>query len=378
VQDKALAIVADTTGVVIVQGSVAITNLAVTRDVTLSGLRGTSVVNANMLSVYALRVSNALGSVRVTDCRFSGSAQPSYCHPHSDGALVQNSQDVVFTRTLLTGAAQNMLHVLPGSSDFQHAGYGLLAIGSRIALYDCALEGGDAGQVVTSCVQGYGYTDDDGADGGHAVHALSSILFVGGTSLTGGRGGDADPAGCGRGGRGGNGVQALASLGLYALDDVVLPGAGGLGHDSGSGFPCSHPDGLAGSTFTPEASTFAAPMRHAAIDRVGREGGTVTLVLQGVPGDSVELLLGDDTAFQLSTQLRGVSTMLRARMGMAQPVLLLGTLPASGSMTVNWNLGDLGSGVQDRVLHLQPAFTNPNGRVTLGTPQTLVLLDSAF
>lgn len=378
VPDRSLTVVADSGGAVNVNGSIAVPVLGVTHDVVLSGLRVTSVETADPYSSYPLRASNCSGSLRVQRCEFVATQPTSHCHPHADGALLQSCQDVVFVDTRLHGAS-NTFNVLPGSGDSQRAGSGLMALSSRLALYECELTGGPAGLVWENCDPSYGYgsSADNGAPGGHALYAVASFVHVAHSILTGGRGGDADTAGCGHGGNGGAGALVSAPLGLWALDVVAQGGAGGFGF-AGPGFPCAHHDGTPGVNWAPGPSTFAAPARRLDLPPLAREGDVVALALHGEPGDLVELFVAPATGFRFSTSWRGVNVLARQVASGAIPAAVLGVVPASGVLHVSWTIGELGTGVQGATLHVQPAFTSVTGRVTMGTPRALALVDGAF
>jgi hypothetical protein len=76
-----------------------------------------------------------------------------------------------------------------------------------------------------------------------------------------------------------------------------------------------------------------------------------------------------------STSWRGVLHLL-ARPPSA--VMQAGTIGANGELITPWSVAELGPLVESRRLFLQPSFVDATGQATLGTPHTLVLLDSAL
>lgn len=382
VSNRALTIVADSGGPVIVNGAIMVFDLAATRDVVVCGLTATGIYAVMPLTVYGLYAANCAGSLRVQDCDLRGWPNPAAdpCTLRADGALLQNCQDVVFTRTRLEGADRNTLFVPPGTGSFPGAGHALFAYSSRVALYECSLSGGDAGLDVLLCSGGYGYLAEDGADAGHGIAAVSSFVFVAASDLLGGRGGDADPSGCGNGGNGGSGGFTSTPVGTFVLDNTTAGGPGGAGHFDPLDPFCMPHDGNPGTTWAGGSgpTTFAAPARSCAVPRILREGAQLTLTLSGRPGDVVELAMSGTTGFRFRQNARGVDTLHGTGQPAAVPVTTVGTLPAGGVLTLIWTVPELGPGIAAEVLHVQTAFTGVNGRVTLATPQAIVLLDSAW
>lgn len=119
----------------------------------------------------------------------------------------------------------------------------------------------------------------------------------------------------------------------------------------------------------------AGSARRLTASNVAREGQTVTLTFLGQPGDRVELISSARPGFQYLTSARGVVLVQRTR---SQPVMKVGTLGASGTLTTTFSVGELGSGVESRTTWFQAAMIDGAGQTTLSSPACVVLLDAAF
>jgi hypothetical protein len=84
--------------------------------------------------------------------------------------------------------------------------------------------------------------------------------------------------------------------------------------------------------------------------------------------------MGAETSFQLSP-FKGVQLVPHT----APPLVsIIGPLDATGSLQVSIPIGELGAGVQSRVMHMQSFHKNAGGHFVLGNPVQLVMLDQAF
>lgn len=361
IDDKALAIVEDSGSDAHVVGGVRVANLASARSVVLSGLRVNGEVPG---SIDGLVIANDAGSVRAIGCSFEGRFTPSgvglpVCIV-SMGARASSGLDVAFIECTLTGGR--------GQSD---GGHGLYVVSSNVALYDCTLAGAQGASSDWFCT-GYG----DGDTGGFGLScedvfasAPSTIIAVRSTAQ-GGQGGYGGHTGT-FGGNGGSGFATWCSSILFRrLECSFTGGAAGLG-PGGNGFPGAALEWCPGTL--PRA--FPGLARRLTATRVVRENGVATLQYDGQPGDQVELRVTYDTGFTLVEGLRGVKLTRQPKPDLVLPV---GTIGASGTLSVNWPLADLGAGVQSRIVFLQAVFTDTNGQSTLSSPAIVSVLDQSF
>jgi hypothetical protein len=104
-----------------------------------------------------------------------------------------------------------------------------------------------------------------------------------------------------------------------------------------------------------------------------RELTPFPVTLSGQPGDFTAILgsVVPDTSFQFD---------LQGQLLVAVPFLLMimGTVPASGSLSQSLAFPDLGPGVESALLFTQPLFLGTDGSLTLGSPFTAIVLDGAF
>lgn len=373
IANKSVAVIADANQTVQVNGTVRVVNLAAQRDVVLSGL---SVFAAPGSANHGLYLQGDAGSVRVQNCHLQGDLR-------ANGALIQNSNDVALTGTGIFGGDG-----IPNSTTLSmnaNGGVGLMADTAQIALYDSTVTGGHG--VATDCHGGWG------ADG---LQAFNAYLFAAGSLIQGGYGANGqnhcfsncDDCVC-EGGNGSNGVTldppgTASPTRFDAFVDVLQPGAFGHGgmHVQGCCGLYSYCDGDpgypgqalvigAGDVYNPLTGT--QPLLSASPNPV-REMSTVTLTFSGAPGDFAYLVMGAETSFQLSP-FKGVQLVPHT----APPLVsIIGPLDATGSLQVSIPIGELGAGVQSRVMHMQSFHKNAGGHFVLGNPVQLVMLDQAF
>ena len=351
--DKRLSVVADAGHSVIVSGTVQVTNVAISRDVVLAGLR----VNG---SGHGLLLLNDAGSVRVQGCALNGN---DFGGISLYGAQVVGCDDVAFASCVLQGAL-----------DAHWSGAGLSMTGSHTAVYDCVLRGGQG-------FDGDCYLADDGGDGGAGAIAIDSFLFASGSTFSGGSGGDAPYGGCSSFNDGGDGATGLHLQGSVTTANVLqctfTGGHGGI-------YSCTLGGcGQMGQTAPPTYVTAGASLttllgtsRKLVAPRVVRESpATIPLTIQGQAGDLVFLLISRQAAFKYVPSQAGV---LLSPQSPPPAVLNLGVIPAGGVLSLSIPSYDLGAGVQSRTYFLQTLHRLPNGSRVLGSPGSLAVLDSAF
>lgn len=371
VNDKSLDIVADVGAAATIQGSVILSGIGVTRRVTLTAftLRGP----ATLLSAPspALIVSGNSGSIRVQGCTIEGFDRPLCDGPNAHGGAavdISDSADVAFAGCALRGGDGAFRNGYAGSG-----GRGLGGTSSHVALYDCTVFGGEGGGETPNC-PGYGYCCSYGGDGGDGIRwSGASTTFLSHCDVRGGTTGPLPVSGIAvpYGGCSGSGlfvtVFPASSVTARALESTFQRG----GPSPGCLSPVADILLNAPSTF----QTFTGSARRINATRVAREQQPARVEFFGQPGDQVRLVIGEATQHVFSPTWRGVSLVRRPH---PSPVLLAGTIPASGSLTYAWLVPELGLGASSRRLFLQAEFVDPSGQKTLSTPATLVLLDSAF
>lgn len=363
-----LAIVADAGATVTVEGGSSVTSLSADQRVLLSGLdlRGLAASDPFEWPVPALILDGCAAAVRIQDCTLTGpdgASVASGCDPIDGGSAmhVAACPDVALFDCDLRGGNGGDLD--PFRFCIENAGSGGVALNaqtlSRVTLYRCILEGGDGGDEANGGFGGPGAA----FTGGTRVFANHSIF-------RGGDAGDSNDLFCIGGG---TGVHAFGPLRLRELDSSFLGGAGGVFLPHGTACDDGPP------TLGPvDLRSYSGPVRNVFVERVAREGETVTLTFFGQPGDEVELLVGRGTAHRFGPALRGTTLVSGGGPGKPLARESLGTIPGSGQLVVQRTLGALAAGDEARTLFLQAIVTDLRGDPILTNLSTLVVLDDAF
>ncbi|MBI5431877.1 MAG: hypothetical protein HZA52_03490 [Planctomycetes bacterium] len=373
VDDKALSIVGDVGGNVIVQGQAQIENLAAKKLLVLARLQVKSQSSASV----ALRTRYDSGALRIQGCTFEGNdgAAGSGYDGGAAGWIAFDS-DIVLVACNLNGGDGASTQLTPGPG----AGAGaLFARSSNVALHGCALRGGRGG---SNGEEGY-----DGRNGGHALELPEGVTLANGCQLLGGAGGyggeeDGYPPYFGNyagdGGDGGHGVflgsfPPTSANPLFQWRSSVLQGGAAGGGGAGYWGPSGQP-GLAGEPLhlangTPIA--LAGPARYLSGSSLAREGQSATLDFTGAVGDRVYLRIEHPLSWTMSG---GYQLALPT----PRNALFLGTIHASGVLTVPLPIPELGAGVEARIWILRPSFVDLQGVEAAGNPFALTLLDQQF
>ena len=412
IRNRELAVVADAGAVVNVDGAIRVSGLTVTRSVLLSGLRATGTATSNPQSRHGLFARNCSGSLRVVGCTLTGvplsvgvtflGFQGNYgfvlpaCY-EGQGAQIEGCADVAFVASALRGSDATPTTGYLGYGTRPNAGeadggHGLLATASQIALLDGALNGGRPGLyqysgTSTPC-EPPPFAEPGGYIGaaGEGCRADGAFVFASACTFTGAPGWGPTclaQCWCERPSDGANALAVTAAAtAAQLLGCTLAPGLGGL--PNGSPCPCGiggnfcNPNSLPGTnglaTVGP-VNVLAGAARGLSGTPVAREGQLVTLTFAGQPGDRVELLQSDRTGFQFHPAARGVLLLRRTRPMLVQQV---GTIGAGGTLTQTFMVGELGSGIESRIVHLQAAMIDGTNQTTLSSPAAVVLLDSAF
>ncbi len=369
VSGKALDVVADVGSAATIQGSVVLSGIDVTRRVTLTGFALTG--PASLIPSPTLIVSANTGSIRIQGCTIDGYDQPLCVGPNAHGGAavdVADSADVAFAGCVLRGGDGAYRNGYGGDG-----GRGLGGTSSRVALYDCSVIGGEGGGETPSC-PGYGYCCSYGGDGGDGIRwSGTSTTFLSQCSVRGGTTGPLPVSGIGvpYGGCSGSGL-------FVTVFPASIVTARSLQSTFQRGGPSPGCFSLVADILLNAPSTFqvlAGAARRINATRVAREQQPARVEFFGQPGDQVRLVIGEATQHVFSAAWRGVSLVRRPH---PSPMLLAGTIPASGSLTYAWLVPELGPGVQARRFFVQAEFVDPSGQKTLSTPATIVFLDAAF
>lgn len=382
VRELDLSIVADAGATVNVDGAIRVGGMHASRTLLLSGLRTTGTATTNPLSRFGLYAHDCDGLVLVQDCVLKGGTGQTPCGSRSDGVLLERCEAVVFTRCTIQGASE-YVDWNPAAYGTGSSGFGAVFTSSRVALYDSQVTGGNGVMnAEIDCQTGYGYSDS--SDGGAGLANTGSFVLASKSTIAGGLGANADPScpmgvSCTAAGDGGTGLRGTSSPAIAPqLLESTLAG-GPRGGAAPCGFTClgAGYQGHVGqaSTHVPSATTLVGTARPFVLPRLARELATVAYAYQGAAGETVAEYTGSEATFRHVPTSKGVAIVRRRG---ATPVRLAGVIGGGGSLAQSWTIADLGAGVEAQRVFLQPSFIAPDGSSILGTPQAIVLLDSAF
>lgn len=357
IDGKSLDLVGEPNATVPAIGPLVVKNLAVGQRVLLQSLEFTA-ANSFMLPTKTLTATNCAGHLTLDRCRIALG---------SDDLVLDHCGEVVISRCEIVGADQFLAFFFEIPT-----GAGLRVTGSRVAIHDSLLIGGNGSQGAE------GFAFDELVPSGSGAPALrvsgDSDLSIVGSQLQGGNGGDGFFApifgACFPPGEGASAlvVDDLAST-VRLLATTVVPGAEGT---SSSG--CPQPGvvaapvsgiGMGNVAFAPHVD------RDATLDSPALEQQVTTLTLSGLVGDTVFLFVASTPAFQ---SLPGIESILEP--SLPAQLIPFGSLPPSGSVSLPILLPTLPSGVEVARLFVQAAFADTSARITLAEPQAFVVFDS--
>ena len=370
VANRSVTIAGEHGSLVQVSGTIQVRNLAAGRTVLLHGLHTSGASSSSANDGPGITLKNDAGPVRVQACLAQGAAG-------FPGVRVQGSGDVAVSSSQAFGGV-----------GWEFSGSGIVADGTAIAIYGCALIGADGAPP-------WSYTPP-GCRGGSAGSGVrcwtDGFLFCGGSFLQGGSGQNGIN-GCyggpvygdmAHGGSAGDGLDLRnGQQTLWQFDDVFqigTPGWGGSGQcgcglvancDGDPGLPGVQVHSSAGDLITtlPGSSAVLATSANPA-----RELTTLGITMNSGPGESVLLVACSATAFAPEAN-RGVRLVDSNGSHLTQRI---GTTDAQGHLAYSWPIPDLGPGIESQVLHLQALVVSPGGTRRWSNPVALVLLDSAF
>lgn len=368
-----IRLVADPEGSVIFQ-SLTISGVPTGETCVVSGI-----VLSSSIFEY-LQILACDGSVRLTGIVELPSNSSSVGHVNT---IVSGSSDVAFFRSTLLGNDEiNFSSSIGGGAPVPDA----LACraGSRVALYDCNLRGGQGHH---SFFNGLSYVQASGGGAAARVDATSR-LFAQSTTFQGGQGGAGGPAICGvtpcgfggtAGQAGGSGVVSTSGADVTTAACTFTGGIGGAGGAGGG--PCcpggatfpAQPAGASGAATQGTVSALVAPTPRLTLPSVVRSNQTLAVTVQGTPGDEMYLATSLGTQWLPLYALGGVQMYrVPARREFLGIVPLSGTLSAQLPITAGPAVG------QAQVRHLQVVSRDVNGTTRLGGAGTVCVLDPSL
>ena len=334
---KSLAISADPDGAeVVIEGSMSIEQLSEDQFVSVSGLSIDA--STNDFPLHGLLIEDNLGHVWVEDCVISGTDYPGpLSNGSGPGVSAENAARVTLVRCDVFGGT---------GGPFTGIGFvGLRVIGSHVRLFDSRLFGGS-----TVC---------DVSMGCPGSSAPGAIMMGGGTAYFEGseiRAGDPGlwcpgaPMPCQPGGVG-------PALTLYSGNPVVT--------FFDTTMPLGDPPILA---FVGTTVTLPGSSRDMTLTSPVRSGQPLTLEFTGAPGDLAWVFAGLAPAGIPAPQFKGALLV-----GEPSLLLLLGSLPASGVLTLTAPAASFPPALDSLQVAVQAAFAAGGGAI-LSDPARLILL----
>lgn len=294
-----------------------------------------------------LRIADCDGPVWIESCDIAGPMQGS-----THGVLLENCAAVSFHRSTLRA----------DSAMYGHAGHGLRASDSLVALYDCEVIGGN------------GNWSDRGSalDPGPGATIDGGLLYASGSSFTGGRGaGGSFQGSCLDAADGAAGLVLTGGAEAHLRDATTTGGEGGTAFTG-----CE--DGQAGPDSEVLAGTLleqALPARSLVARGLVRSGDLLLLSMEGEPGDAALLVLALGQApvyLAPAPPLAGGAWLPHPATAVVVP---LGTL-VSGTTQVQFPVPELGTPALE--FTMQGLLATPVGEVVFsgGVGLTVLAPDS--
>lgn len=364
VDGKALTIVADPEGSVLIDGEILFTNLGAGKQLTFAGFR------FHDATFGGLRALDMAGSLRLEALESTGQTIWIPGGPtHSHAIRLNQCADVAILRsTLIGGPSSGLFPSSPGA--------GLWAQHSRIALYDSTVRGGRGSNAQYQGTSGSLFPPLDGSDG--CVLLGSSVVLFSGSTCEGGPGGAGAPGLCfppspgTPGAAGGAGLLVAQAAQVWVLDTTLRGGLGGDGGPSGGCSPFGGDPGADGPASSGVVAHLPGTRRVLRCATVVREQQILNLELEGEPGDVVWFHGSLGTNWYLDLPFSGV------RLVGGGGRRLLGVLPGGGSLDVAMPVGSLGPNTAAQTRHIQSFFRSTSGASFHGSPAVFVVLDGSF
>jgi hypothetical protein len=358
ITDRSLTLAADGSGAVQIGGLKVVQNVAGKR-VVLRGLSADAIPGLG--TGEGLRVQG--GEVLAEDCSFTGrDGAISVVNTAAVGVRV-DSGHVVLARCAVEGgrgADTSAAFGLPARAGA--AGLSVSAA-ARASVYGGTLTGGAGGNAIL------GGTVEVGAAGGPGVFATDGLLFLAGTTVSGGAGGfgDAVPS-APTDYAGGDAAHLEGACDLAQLGVTLVPGAGGQIVGLGIG---SAGDALDAPLST--VTTHPGPYRSYALGDPTPEGEAVQLDYSGLPGDLLAIFVAPAPATLPLPAKQGLWHLGAPLFG---PYLL--SAP-SGTLSLSIPIAGAGLGPDGAVLLYEQIFVKPaSGPALLSSPSTHLIVDGSL
>ena len=368
-----------------------LTGLSAGRRVVISGLR---LLTSDALLAFgtilfptpALKLTACSGSVRVQDTQCVGFVPDS----GANAVIVSQSTDVAFFGCQIFGGHKRSTNFSVNGASYFGPGYGLgTSTGSRVALYDSELRGGNGSNAALRGSFG-GSTIFPATTGTVGIVIQTGNAFVANSLVLGGKGGNGLGTSCSTacgndstpGANGGDGLQSLSAQVLIVGNVVMggLPGIGGTGATCSGGacFPPgvthpSAPSGMPGSASSGPQVVLPGPAASLSAPVIARESQTLAVTVTGTPGETALLAVSTDSRWIESVALQGVLLF-----GPDVRRLDLGVLPPSGSLSITFAIGSLPAGVETAARILQVATRDAAGTLRLGGARAITIVGQGF
>lgn len=344
--------------------TVEISGLAAHQQVTLRGL---DITLRYQEPVAALEVTGCAGPVHVEDSVVTSSNGPAVRTWFASSLALERC------------SLESQLGFLPNGQIDYVPMPGLSVDNSKVFVFDTTIRGSDGWD--EWALLGY-----PSSNGGPGAQVKNGLLYLSGSTVTGGQGGDYDstsiPTGCSTLGDGGTGLVMYEVGGgtpsrTVLFDTTVQGGAGGVQKSDCSQFP----DGLPGPdqlVLNGTLSTVPGSAPAFSLDSPVRETATFDLHYEGPPGHDVYLLyslgLSPGVLFQPGLFVLNVD------LGNLFPIYR-GMLPASGTLDETLVAPLLPPGFQaasvtGQAVYVDPA--QPNAPLLLSGPSVLTVLDGSL
>jgi hypothetical protein len=338
-----------------VRGAIQVRNLPAGSVFSMSDLKvGWFNATPKPAEVDALRLLDCQGHVRVQRCQLEGSVHkvwfPSMTLTRGAALRADNCPRVAVSACHLRGGAVGNL----GGELIQNGADGLTSNQSLVALYDSEVFGGE----------GSHETQPDGGAGGPGVRVVGWGFFASNSSITGGQGGGGDYLGCTPSGDGGPGLVATDAQ-VQHLETSIEGGPHGIFNTCGHGS-----DGAATMLENTQLTGFPGLARSLTGPRSIDDGGTLSVNVEGAPGDQVWILRGRAPAFQPTGGPLGIVLVPKLWVLPAAP---MGVIPASGTLDVDLWIADIVGPLPSLMIYAQALMVGANGDVRLSGPLHLLV-----
>lgn len=223
--------------------------------------------------------------------------------------------------------------------------------------------------IVDSHMRGDDGSNGDGEEGDDALERLihsTCDVYTYRSTFHGGNGGDGYGWTCSAGGPGGHGI----SMDGGRLFSRELDAAGGMAGDGCGG---SNPGVPVVLWHGAEHHPLLSPHSSLEVPNVVREGDLIQVVIEAAPGTIVDLLSSSAQADRLISLRAGV---LHLRVPLrSAPV---GTIPASGQLSVSMVVPDLAPGEEGEVTYFQAILMDSLGNSFFSNPSGMLVLDASL